>query len=217
VHARQETDHQGEDGAAKGADGQEDDGKVANALKDVVLRCCGDHAKIPFRRADAGNEVAVVESGGQYPLVCSLIRRIEPGGREVMALGGKMIAIRRRGNEYGELDVRALGGDVDGQVGVDDDCECADGEDIQRMRGLRSEVFVEIFRDALLGDEIRIAKGNRIRDILRGAEKGVVRDAADRLDVTGTKIDLLHELDVLRRTRRKVGLRHRLRALLQLA
>src|SRR5580692_8614680 len=44
-----------------------------------------------------------------------------------------------------------------------------------------------------------------------------MRNAADRLHITGSKIDLPHELDVLRRAGWQIGLRQFLRVFLELA
>ena len=101
-------------------------------------------------------------------------------------------------NEYGKLDVRTLGGNVEGQARVNDHRESADGDDVKRMRRLGRQVFLEVCRDTVLGHQIRLAKKNGICDSLRGAKQGVVRDAADRFHIAGSKIDLSHELEVLR-------------------
>ena len=127
-----------------------------------------------------------------------MINRFEPVGREVLALGGHKIVIGCRWNEYGELDVLAFGGNVKGQLRVNDHRESADRDDVQRMRRLARQISFEVFRDTVLGDQIRLAKCNGIRDSLRGAKQGIVCDAADRLHIAGSKIGLPHELDVLR-------------------
>ena len=98
------------------------------------------------------------------------LNRFKPFGKKVLALCGHKIVIGCGWNEYGKLDVRTLGGNVEGQVRVNDHRESADGDDVKRMRRLGRQVFLEVCRDTVLGHQIRLAKKNGICDSLRGAK-----------------------------------------------
>ena len=186
---------------------------MGNALEDVTLRRCHHNGEIPLRGANPGDQVTTIQNGG----IGSLINGVEPIGREVLALNGHKIVIGCRWNEYGELDIRAFSRNVKRQVRVDDHRESADRDHVQRMRRLAPQISFEVFRDTVPGDQIRLAQCNGIRDSLRSAQQSVVRDTADRLHIAGSEIDLPHELDVLRRAGREVGLRQFLRVFLELA
>ena len=86
-------DRPGEEEAAEHADGREEQGEVADALKDIVLRDRRDDGEVPLCGADPGDKIALIEKG----TLAARGAGIKPGGLEVAADRGDAVRFGAEG------------------------------------------------------------------------------------------------------------------------